>query len=330
MQSNKKDGLINLKLSRKCGRIGEFQYPDIKIQGYNPCGEQSLEPFETCCLAEVFLPNVKSKEELLDICELLYRINKHSLMLPSHHPETEEVVHRNMRMGIGMTGILQASEEQRSWLNETYEYLRDFDIEYSDLHNFNRSIKLTTVKPSGTLSLLPGVTPGIHPAIAQFMYRRIRIASEHMLVEICKKNGYPVEFVRNFDGSEDYGTVVVTFPFKYPDGTVLAKDMTALRQLGEIKRMQEEWSDNSVSCTIYYTKEEMPEIKEYLRKNYSDNHKSLSFLLRFDHGFDQAPYEEITEEQYYALLNSTKMISSIEDANFEAFDECASGACPIR
>jgi hypothetical protein len=323
-------GLINLKLSRKCGRIGEFQYPDFNIQGYNPCAEQSLEPFETCCLAEVFLPNVESKEELFDICELLYRVNKHSLMLPSHHPETEEVVHRNMRMGIGMTGILQATEEQRSWLNEAYEYLRDFDIEYSDLHNFNRSIKLTTVKPSGTLSLLPGVTPGIHPAIAQFMYRRIRIASEHPLVEICKKSNYPVEYVRNFDGSEDYGTVVVTFPFKYPEGTVLAKDMTAIRQLGEIKRMQEEWSDNSVSCTIYYTKEELPEIKAYLQKHYKDYHKSLSFLLRVDHGFDQAPYEEITEEEYDKLVASTKLITNITDADFEALDECASGACPIR
>lgn len=294
------------------------------------CAEQSLAPFETCCLAEVFLPNVESKEEFLDIIELLYRINKHSLTLPSHHPETERIVHKNMRMGIGLTGILQATPEQNSWMSEGYEYLRAFDEKYSELKDFNPSIKLTTVKPSGTLSLLPGVTPGIHPGYAQYMYRRIRIAASHELVETCRRHGYPVEYVKNFDGSEDYNTVVVTFPFSYPEGTKLAKDMTALDQLKEIKRLQRDWSDNSVSCTIYYRKEEIPAIRDYLAKYYKNNHKSLSFLLHSDHGFMQAPYEEITKEQYDELVSKTQIISSIGSAEFDSADECASGACPIR
>jgi ribonucleotide reductase alpha subunit len=294
------------------------------------CAEQSLAPYETCCLAEVFLPNVESKEEFLDILELLYRVNKHSLLLPSHHPETEKIVHKNMRMGIGLTGILQATKEQNSWLSEGYEYLRDFDERYSELKDLEESIKLTTVKPSGTLSLLPGVTPGIHPAYAQYMYRRIRIAANHPLTEVCKNNGYPVEFVKNFDGSEDYNTVVVTFPFSYPEGTKLAKDMTALDQLKEIKRLQEVWSDNSVSCTIYYKKEEIPQIRDYLNKHYKNNHKSLSFLLHSEHGFQQAPYEEITKEQYDDLVSKTNIITHLSNANFESSDECASGACPIR
>lgn len=323
-------GLINLDLSRKIGRLGETEYPDPEVIGYNPCAEQSLAPYETCCLAEVFLPNVESREEFLDILELLYRINKHSLTLPSHHPETEKIVHKNMRMGIGLTGILQATEEQNSWMSDGYEYLRDFDNRYSELKDFNPSIKLTTVKPSGTLSLLPGVTPGIHPAYAQFMYRRIRIAASHPLVDVCRNSGYPIEYVKNFDGSEDYNTVVVTFPFSYPPGTKLAAKMTALDQLKEIKRLQQNWSDNSVSCTIYYRKEEIPEIKEYLKENYKENHKSLSFLLHSEHGFAQAPYEEITEEQYNELVAKTKIISSIASAEFDSNDECAAGACPIR
>lgn len=324
-------GLINLKLSRKIGRLGETQYPDPKVQGYNPCAEQSLADGETCCLAEVFLPNIRSKEELLDVCTLLYRINKHSLALQCHQKVTEAIVHENMRMGIGITGVLQSTEEQKAWLSETYTQLRTYDEWYSQKHGFNKSIKLTTVKPSGTLSLLPGVTPGCHPAYARFMIRRIRISSNHALVQVCKDHGYHVEYQQNFDGSEDHSTVVVSFPFRHPDHAVLAKDMTAISQLETVKWLQEVWSDNSVSCTVYYRPEELPEIRKYLKKNYKNNHKSLSFLLHSEHGFKQAPLEEITEEQYNEMVASTRIISAIDEANIGLDDaECASGACPIR
>lgn len=323
-------GLINLRLSRKVGRLGDTEYDDPGVQGFNPCAEQSLEPYETCCLSEVFLPNIESKEEFLDLLTLLYRINKHSLTLPCHHPETEEVVFKNMRMGIGLTGIMQASKEQLSWMTEGYLYLRDYDNRYSELHGFNPSIKLTTVKPSGTLSLLPGVTPGCHPGYAQYMLRRIRIAAEHPLVQVCREHGYPVEYQKNFDGFEDRNTLIVTFPFAYPENTKLAADMTAIEQLRWIKRLQEEWSDNSVSCTIYYKKEELPEIREYLMRNYRNNHKSLSFLLHSDHGFTQAPYEAVSKEIYEDLVKRTSIIHSIKAAEFEGGDECAGGACPVR
>ena len=323
-------GLINLKLSRKMGRLGETQYPDPDVQGYNPCAEQSLAAYETCCLAEVWLPNVTSYEEFVDICTMLYRINKHSLALPCHLEETADIVHKNMRMGIGVTGVLQASEEQKSWLKPAYMELRYFDEKYSKEHGFPTSVKITTVKPSGTLSLLPGVTPGCHPAYAQYMIRRIRISADHGLVNVCREHGYPVEYQQNFDGSEDHSTVVVSFPFAYPEGTVLAKDMTAISQLETVKWLQEVWSDNSVSCTVYYRKEELPEIKKYLAKNYKNNHKSLSFLLHSDHGFKQAPYEEITKEAYDELVAKTKLITKIDEANFDGGDECATGACPVK
>lgn len=292
--------------------------------------EQSLEPYETCCLAEVFLPNITSKEELLDVLEYAYRINKHSLALKAHHKETERVVHKNMRMGIGMTGVLQCTEEQRSWLPEAYEYLRAFDVEYSADNDMPVSIKLTTVKPSGTLSLLPGVTPGIHPAYSRYMLRRIRISSSHPLVATCREHGYEIEYMRNFDGSYDYGTVVVSFPFAYPDSVKLACEMSAIDQLEEIRRMQREWSDNSVSCTVYYKQEELPEIKRYLKENYRDCFKSLSFLLHSNHGFDQAPLEEISKEVYEELVKNTRTIERVEYASFESDDECSSGACPVK
>lgn len=324
-------GLINLNLSRKVGRLGETQYPDPLVQGYNPCAEQSLAPYETCCLAEIFLPQVISKEEFIDICKLLYRVNKHSLNIKCHQKETEAIVHKQQRMGLGVTGVLQATEEQRSWLKDAYEELREFDNIYSDSMGWNRSIKLTTCKPSGTLSLLPGVTAGIHPAYAQYMIRRVRIAAGHPLIETCRQHGYKVEPQRNFDGSEDHSTFVVEFPFSYPEGTKLAAEMTAIDQLKEVRKLQEEWSDNSVSCTVYYRKEELPEIREYLKKNYKTGHKSLSFLLHSEHGFHQAPIEEITKETYEALIANTTLITNIGQAlEMSSDDECAGGACPIR
>lgn len=325
-------GLINIGLSRKCGRLGDSQYPDPDVAIYNPCAEQSLANYETCCLAEIYLPNITSKEELLKVATYLYRINKHSLAMPSHSPETEDIVHKHMRMGIGITGYLQASEERKSWLSDVYVSMREYDVAYSAKHNWPPSIKLTTVKPSGTLSLLAGVTPGVHPGFSMFFIRRIRMSANIPLVELCKKNGYPVEFQKNFDGSDDFNTVVVSFPCRYPAGTVCAKDVTAISQLEFVKRLQTEWSDNSVSCTVYYKKEELPSIQAWLKENFNEGVKTVSFLLHEEHGFVQAPYEEITEEQYNALSSVVKPIHNVEVSESDLLDsdECSSGACPIK
>jgi len=325
-------GLINLNLSRSIGRVGETEYPDPDVIGYNPCAEQSLADKETCCLAEIFLPNIQSEDELFEVATYLYRINKHSLALSCHHPETQDIVNYNMRMGIGITGYLQATKEQRSWLPNVYKDLRKYDKAYSEDKGFNPSIKLTTVKPSGTLSLLAGVTPGVHPGYSQHYIRRIRIASNSPLVNLCRQNGYEVEFQRNFDGTTDTNTVVVSFPSSFPTGTVLAKDVTAIDQLNYVKELQTNWSDNAVSCTIYYKKEELDSIKQWLKENYNHNVKSVSFLLHSEHGFDQAPLEEITKERYNELIGKCKPIESVEvkESDIQDSFECVSGVCPIK
>ena len=324
-------GLINLESSRRMGRTGETQYPDPDVQGYNPCAEQSLANFETCCLAEIYLPNIESKEELFKVAKYLYRINKHSLAIKCAIKETEDIVHENMRMGIGVTGYLQATEEQRQWLGEVYPKIRELDVEYSRTKGFPESIKLTTVKPSGTLSLLAGVTPGAHPGYSEYFIRRIRMASSSDLVQACRERGYGIEYVKNFDGTEDHSTVVVEFPCKFPKGTMFANDMTAIDQLKVIKRLQQEWSDNSVSVTIYYRKEELDEIKLWLSLEY-DNVKSVSFLLHNDHGFAQAPFEEITKEKYEEMKSKVQPINSLGVIDMSDIDiqDCDTGACPVR
>lgn len=282
-------------------------------------------------MAELFLPNITSKDELFDLTQLLYRINKHSLRLPCHLKETEDVVHRNMRMGIGVTGYLQATEEQRSWLADNYEQLREFDKAYSEMNGWPVSIKLTTTKPSGTLSLLPGVTPGVHPAYSSHMIRRIRFASNSPVVDTVRQSGYHVEYQMNFDGTEDKSTVVAEFPMSYPEGTILANQMTAIDQLEAVKRLQTEWSDNAVSCTVYYKKEELPEIREYLAKHYNKNYKTVSFLLHSEHGFKQAPLEEISEEAFNIMTAQVKPITELlESVEFDSSSDCEGGACPVR
>lgn len=325
-------GLINLNLARSCGRLGEFQYSDTGIIGFNPCAEQGLYNNETCCLAELYLSNIDSYEELLTCLEMSYRMCKHSLALHCSIKETEDIVHQNMRMGIGVTGYLQATEEQRSWLKTAYEWLREYDKEYSAKYGFPVSIKLTTVKPSGTLSLLKGVTPGGHPSPAGPYYiRRIRIASNSSLLDTCKKHGYPMEYQINFDGTEDKSTMVVSFPCKVPDGTPIAADFFWRDQLDIVKRLQSEWSDNSVSVTVYYKKEDLEDIKKYLSENYKDNFKTLSFLLYNDHGFKQAPYETISKELYDLMIQDVEPITSV-NVNEKDFDiqDCDTGSCPIK
>jgi len=212
------------------------------------------------------------------------------------------------------------------------EYKIEYDKEYSAKYGFPVSIKLTTVKPSGTLSLLKGVTPGGHPSPAGPYYiRRIRIASNSLLLDTCKKHGYPMEYQINFDGTEDKSTMVVSFPCKVPDGTPIAADFFWRDQLDIVKRLQSEWSDNSVSVTVYYKKEDLEDIKKYLSENYKDNFKTLSFLLYNDHGFKQAPYETISKELYDLMIQDVEPITSV-NVNEKDFDiqDCDTGSCPIK
>jgi len=325
-------GLINLKLSKLIGRTGETQYPDPDVEGYNPCAEQSLVDKETCCLAEVYLPNIESYNELQEVLSFAYRVNKHSLALHCSLKETEAIVNRNMRMGIGMTGILQATAEQRGWLSDAYVWLRKYDERYSLMKGFPTSIKLTTVKPSGTLSLLAGVTPGVHPNPAGPYYiRRVRISAASPLIDVCRRHGYHIEPQVNFDGSADKTTMVVSFPCQLPATTPVAANFTWREQLDNVREMQRVWSDNSVSCTVYYKKEDLPDIMLYLVTHFPTEMKTVSFLLYHGHGFNQAPYETITQEQYNQMRAGTTPITSIDvrETDFE-LEECNTGACPIK
>ena len=259
-----------------------------------------------------------------------YKTQKAVWNLPALYEKTTKVVSKNRRIGLGVTGVCQ-SLDKLDWLNDCYTELRRFDVEWSKQNNIPTSIKLTTVKPSGTLSLLAGATPGVHPAYAKHYIRRVRMSSTDSLITTCKDAGYYVESVINYDGSIDHGTSIVSFPCVSTVGTILARDMTAISQLDLVKKLQTVWSDNSVSVTVYYKVEELDQIREWLKNNYENSLKTVSFLLHSEHGFKQAPYEEITEKEYNQLSQKIKPISSMISSE-QTLDglECAGGVCPIR
>jgi ribonucleotide reductase alpha subunit len=333
-------GFFNLPLSQKYGRLKDglmkdsnlYPTDEDNVVGTNPCGEISLASYECCNLSELYLNNISSKEELILCAKLLYKTQKAIAALPFIHEETNKIVHKNMRLGLGVTGICQ-SLDKIDWLDSCYKELRKFDKEWSKERGWNRSIKLTTIKPSGTLSLLGGSTPGVHPAYSKYYIRRVRMASNDALVSYCRDLGYNVEYVVNFDGSENHDTVVVEFPCETPDGALFADDMGVIKQLEMVKKLQEVWSDNAVSVTAYYSEEELNDLKKWLAENYENGIKSVSFLLRQKHGFKQAPYEEISKEIYQIKKAKVKPVINInQNIGNDALEgiECEGGACPIK
>ncbi len=160
------------------------------------------------------------------------------------------------------------------------------------------------------------------------------MSASDVLVNYCKSKGYYVEPLRNFDGTEDHRTVVIEFPCAFPEGTILASDMSAIDQMDLVRTLQRTWADNAISVTVYYRLEELDEIKAYLAEHWSEM-KSVSFLLHSEHGFDQAPMGELTKEDYETVLKTTTPLGErltgstiISDDDFDI--ECATGACPVR
>lgn len=329
-------GLINLANCRNFGRLidGYHYRQDPGVIGTNPCGEITLHHKEPCILAEIFLPNLKDINEFKEIATLLFKACKVIINLPFSDPETEAIVKENQRTGISLTGYWQCPWiREAEILDSGYRTLEDFDIDYSGKWGCNRSIKLTTVKPSGTLSLLAGVTPGIHAAFAQCMIRRIRFSSNDPLVEICRKHNYNVEPQICLDGSHDSKIMVVDFPIKMPPNTITEDQLSIIQKLETQKFIQTYWSDNSISVTHYYRPEELNTIKEWLEKNYNESVKTMTFFLASDHGFAQAPLEKISEERYEEMASRIMPITSIvnDDETMDYYTDLECGNhCPVR
>lgn len=329
-------GLFNPYLSAHYGRLRDgFDYrPDYGICGPNPCGEIILDPYECCNLGEIFLPNLKDSEEFHKVATLLYKAQKTVSTLPFLHEDTNHIVRHHHRLGIGVTGFTAAHHlRSEEIFDSVYRHLEAEDREYSALLRVSESNKLTTVKPSGTLTkLADGCPPGANAAYARFHILRITFASDNPMVEKLIENGYEFEYKLNLDDTLNHNSMLFKFPMTYPAGTPTDAETTAMQQMDNIEWLQTHWADNAVSNTIQYKQSDLPAIKERLNARYQDCIKTISFSMH-QHGWRQAPNEEITEEEYRVMKSRVKPITSFTTSYQDELMyslECSDGGCPIR
>ena len=288
------------------------------------CFEQCLESGECCCLVETFPSLHESYEEYEETLKYAYMYAKTVNLLPTHWPETNAIMMKNRRIGTSMSGIIDSfvkhgRREMLDWCDHGYDYLKKLDKIYSDWLCVPISIRITSIKPSGTVSLLPGVSPGVHYHHSEYYIRRIRIASDHPLVTIMKDAGYEVEFsAYGLTEEEKKLTSVISFPVHIKNFDRKKADVSIWEQVKNAIDLQRFWSDNSVSITVTFKEDEKQDIAHVLEA-YEDSLKAISFLPLKDHGYIQAPYEEITKEKY------EEMMENIKEPNFNSLFIQATG-----
>src|ERR1700679_174072 len=177
---------------------GTIDTRDHRARGGNPCLEQTLESYEMCCLVETFPHRHTDLDDFKRTLKFSYLYAKTVTLGKTHWPETNRVMLRNRRIGCSVSGVAQfishhSHSTLQKWLTEGYDTIQHYDRIYSDWLAIPRSIKTTSVKPSGTVSLLAGATPGMHYPESRFYIRRVRLASNSALVEALRKAKYHVE-----------------------------------------------------------------------------------------------------------------------------------------
>lgn len=319
-------GFVNRENIQKYARMGHL-LADTAI-GVNPCAEATLENGEPCNLLEIVMKHLRDTEHFCRAARLMFRWGKRVCQEHYHHDLINEVVHRNNRVGVGITGCLQSTLFNPGDLDRAYEAIQEENRTYSRQLGAPESIRTTVVKPSGTLSLVGDCTAGIHPAFAEWYIRRVRFAENSPLIPLLRDAGHKIDPQKNIDGSLDYGTLVVDFPVHMPNAPTADK-MTTWEQLEVVKTAQQYWADQSVSVTVYYKKEEIPQLKEWVAENLK-YFKTLSFLCYDNHGFEQAPMEKISKDQYERMANRITPINFSGADTGELLDDCEGGACPAR
>ena len=334
---NGEPGVIWMDVSKKYGRLADApNNKDWRIAGYNPCAEQSLESYEMCTLVETYLNRHDSLEDYKRTLKFAYLYGKTVTLLPTHWEETNAIMQRNLRIGTSMSGIANFADAKgipvlKSWMDEGYAIIKKYDTTYSEWLGVRESIKTTTVKPSGTVSILAGESPGVHwtPGGEHFL-RAIRFGNNDPMLPLFKMANYTVE-----PASESPDTTsVVFFPIK--SGAKRAeKDVTIFEKMALAATAQRYWSDNSVSVTISFDPEKEAEHIGTVLHMYDGQLKTVSFLPSGNHVYPQMPYTQITEEEY---LKATEKLFPIDfsgvyagmaiDAIGEAY--CTTDSCEVK
>ena len=335
---NGEPGVVWLDVSRQYGRLVDPpNNKDYRVEGYNPCAEQSLESYEMCTLVETYLNRHESLEDYKRTLKFAYLYAKTVTLLPTHWSETNGIMQRNRRIGTSMSGVANFADNRglptlREWMDEGYKTIKYYDTTYSEWLGIRESIKTTTVKPSGTVSILAGESPGVHwtPGGKYFM-RTIRFGNNDPMLPLFKMANYKVE-----PASENPETTsVVYFPIK-SESKRAEKDVSIYEKMALAAYAQRYWSDNSVSVTISFNPETESEAVGTVLHLYDGQLKTVSFLPSGNFTYPQMPYTQITEQEYedegtlrlFPIDFSGVYAGMAADAIGEAY--CTTDACEVR
>jgi ribonucleotide reductase alpha subunit len=243
---------------------------------------------------------------------------------------------RNRRIGTSISGIANFADANglpatRTWMDSGYNEVKRYDQVYSEWLGVRESVKTTTVKPSGTVSILAGESPGVHwtPG-GEYFLRAIRFGNSDPMLPLFKMANYTVE-----PASEDpVGTSVVFFPVK--SGARRAeRDVSIFEKIALAATAQRYWSDNSVSVTVSFDPETESKDVGTVLHMYDGQLKTVSFLPSGNHTYPQMPYSQITKEVYeeYAMKLFPIDFSGVyagmaADAIGDAY--CTTDACEIK
>jgi ribonucleoside-diphosphate reductase alpha chain/ribonucleoside-triphosphate reductase len=269
-----------------------------------------------------------------------YRVTIPELELPKWN-----AMQKKYRLtGLSLTGyqdMVNATNmslvEQKTLLQQLKQIAIESANLYADQLGLNRSELVTTVKPEGTLSLLPTVSSGLHMNHSDYYIRRIRINSQDPLCKTCESLGYPV-FPEVGQDQDNPKTKVIEFPVKAPEGRT-KYDVSAIEQLEIYKMFMEHYVDHNTSITVHVRNHEWEAVEQWVWDNW-DAVVAISFLSLDDNFYELLPYEAIDETEYTERLSKIggKRITPDKIAKYEireqsldsGSDGCDAGVCPIR
>ena len=335
---NGEPGVIWMDISKQYGRLADpINNKDWRIAGYNPCAEQSLESYECCTLVETYLNRHTDLDDFKRTLKFAYLYAKTVTLLPTHWEETNAIMQRNRRIGTSVSGVANFADNKglpvlRHWMDEGYKVIKSYDTNYSEWLGIRESIKMTTVKPSGTVSILAGESPGVHWTVGgQYFNRAIRFSNSDPMLPLFKLANYRVE-----PASESPDTTsVVFFPIK-SEAKRSEKDVSIYEKMALAATAQRYWSDNSVSVTISFDPEKEASAIGTALHMYDGQLKTVSFLPSGNHVYPQMPYTQITAEDYendgvmrlFPIDFSGVYAGMAADAIGEAY--CTTDACEVK
>jgi len=306
VRSNGEPGFFFLDQVQKYGRMGELS-PDPATL-CNPCAEIPLESMELCNLAEVFPSRCQGPRQLQRAIKAATFLAHTVSLLPTHSEWTNEIIARNRRIGVSLSGIADWMARDgwnsvRSQLRSMYGEVKRYATSLARESGVPAPIRLTTVKPSGTVSLLAGVSAGMHWPIARHAIRRMRVAAESPVADVLSRGGLPCE-----PDVTDPDTMVFEFPVQYRSLEVQSQ-VPVFAQLSLLAALQEDWSDNMVSATIHFDLEREGQLLASLLKHFSPKLKSVSFLpVTSSQIWPQMPIEAISEPDWHKRVHDIRSL----------------------